>query len=308
MPSPVIQLSVDLAWSLWGELGVPSVVRDHTHVVFDPEPLIIASPLIAQHDARLRDEIWRWCAAHAGRISTSRLKGLARRAHPEVRKAFETLAATLATATPTRWPHPTDAAPWPRHPEPKTRTLHLDRPSLLALRARAMVGVGARADVLTTLLGRTDRWTRASELEHLGYSKRNVARVLGDLAEGGLLRQRGERNSLTFRIADRAPWEHLLRTEDLVWIRWDLAFELVFALLRLEDLTAKPTAIQRVEGTKLRIALNALASSLDRPSPPEFRNQKAPLDVLMRWGEATLSSLTKRPRSDPKTPSPRPSS
>ncbi len=303
MPSSFDRLATDLAWSLWGELGVPSVLRDHTHVVVDPEPLIIASPYIAQHDARLRDEIWRWCAAHAARISTSRLKGLARRAHPEVREAFEALAATLATATPIRWPHPPDAVPWPRRPEPRPRTLHLDRPSLLALRARAMVGVGARADVLTTLLGRTDRWTRASELEHLGYSKRNVARVLGDLAEGGLLQQRGERNSLTFRIAERAPWAHLLRSDDLAWMRWDIAFELVFALFRLEALATKPTAVQRVEGTKARIALVTLVSGLDLPAPPAIRNQDAPLDALIRWGEHTLSELAKGRRSDPKTAS-----
>ena len=130
-----------------------------------------------------------------------------------------------------------------------------------------------------------------------------MARVLGDLAEGGLLQQRGERNSLTFRIADRAPWEQLLRTEDLAWIRWDLAFELIFSLLRLEALTTKPTPVQRVEGTKLRIALKALASSLDRPNPPEIRNQEAPLDALMRWGEVTLSDLARQGRSDPKSPS-----
>ncbi len=215
MHHSIARLATDLAWSLWGELGVPSVVRNHTQVVVDPEPLVLAAPFIAQHDARLRDEIWRWCA---------------------------------------------------------------------------------------------DRWTRASELEHLGYSKRNVARVLGDLAEAGLLRQRGERNSLTFRIANRAPWEHLLRTEGLVWIRWDLAFELVFALLRLEALTTRPTAVQRVEGTKLRMALNDLASSLDLPLPPQIRDREAPLDALLRWGEAMLSDLTEGLRSDPRTPSQQPSS
>jgi hypothetical protein len=308
MPSPIPRLATDLAWSLWGELGVPSVVRNHTQVVVDPEPLILAAPLIAQHDVRLRDEIWRWCAAHADRISTSRLKGLARHAHPEVRKAFEALAATMATSTTVRWPHPTSTPPWPRTPEPKPRTLHLDRPSLLALRARAMVGVGARADVLTTMLGRTDHWTRASELEHLGYSKRNVARVLGDLAEAGQLQQRGERNTLTFRIADRDPWGRLLRTEDLVWMRWDLAFELIFALLRIEALTTKPTAVQRVEGTKIRIVMNTLASSLDLSNPPEIRDRESPLDAILRWGETTLSNLTKVPGSDPKTPSSRPTS
>jgi len=135
-----------------------------------------------------------------------------------------------------------------------------------------------------------------------------VARVLGDLAEASLLQQRGERNSLTFRIADRSPWEQLLRTDELMWMRWDLAFELVFDLLRLEDLATKPTAVQRVQGTKLQIALNSLASSLDLSNPPEVRDREAPLDALLRWGEATLSNLTEGLRSDPKNPSPRPSS
>jgi hypothetical protein len=66
--------------------------------------------------------------------------------------------------------------------------------------------------------------------------------------------------------------------------RWDLVFNLVFALHRLEAQTIKPTAVQRVEGTKLRIALNTLASSLDLPIPPDIRTQEAPLDALLRWG------------------------
>lgn len=308
MHSPITHLATDLAWSLWGELGVPSVVRNHPCVVVDPEPLILASPLIAQHDARLRDEVWRWCAAHADRISTSRLKGLAKRARPEVQGAFAALAATLAATTPVKWPHPPDTAPWPRHPKPKPCTLHLERPSLLALRTRAMVGVGARADVLTAMLGLTDRWTRASSLDHLGYSKRNVSRVLNDLAEAGLLQQRGERNTLTFRVAERAPWESLLRTEDLTWQRWDLVLELVFALLELETLADKPKAVQRVEGTKAQVELNAVASNLDLPSPPDIRGSDAPVDLLLRWGEARLSIWTAGSGSDPKTPLPTPPS
>jgi len=294
MTSAIAQLTIDLAWSLWGELGVPSVVRNHTMVVVDPEPLILSSPFIAQTDARLRDEIWRWCAAHANRVSTSRLKGLSKRAEPDVRAAFESLAATLATDTSVRWPHPPQTPPWPRHPEPRPRSLHLERPSLLALRTRAMVGVGARADVLSAMLGSTVRWTRASSLDHLGYSKRNVARVLGDLAEAGLLQQRGERNTLTFRIAEREPWERLLTLEGLKWVRWDLVFELAFALLQLEQLSAKPAAVQRVEGTKARAGLDALATALDLTSPPSVRGSMAPVQSLLQWGEATISGFVER--------------
>ncbi len=58
MHSPTItHLATVLTWSLWGALGVPSVVRNHTHLVVDPEPLFLASPLIAQHDTRLREEV-----------------------------------------------------------------------------------------------------------------------------------------------------------------------------------------------------------------------------------------------------------
>jgi hypothetical protein len=293
MGSAIYQQTADLAWSLWGELGVPSVVRNHTRVVIDPEPLIVASPLLAQTDARLRDEIQRWCASHADRISTSRLKGLAKRAQPDVRAAFDSLAATLATNGSARWPHPPDAETWPFHPAPKPRTLHLDRPSLLALRARAMVGVGARADVLCTMLGRTDRWTRASDLDHLGYSKRNVARVLGDLAEVGALQQRAERNTLTFRFASREPWEHLLQLEGLTWVRWDLVFDLSFALLRLVSHASKPIAVQRVEATKARAELDTLGVSLDLLRSPDVRGSEAPVALLLSWGEARVAGLVK---------------
>ena len=76
MTERITRLVIDLGWSLWTELGVPGVIRRHAHVAIDPEPLIVFSPWLLRHDARLQEEVVRWCVAHADRISASRLHGL----------------------------------------------------------------------------------------------------------------------------------------------------------------------------------------------------------------------------------------
>jgi len=46
----------ELAWSLWTEFGVPGGVRNHRGVALDIEQLIVISPLLFEHDPRLRDQ------------------------------------------------------------------------------------------------------------------------------------------------------------------------------------------------------------------------------------------------------------
>ena len=46
------QHAADLAWSLWTELGVSGVVRRHSGIVIDLEPLLAATPALASDDPR----------------------------------------------------------------------------------------------------------------------------------------------------------------------------------------------------------------------------------------------------------------
>jgi hypothetical protein len=278
--SVVERQALDLLWSLWTELGVPGTTRDHPGVVLDPEPLLVISPFVMRDDARLRDEVFRWSVAHADRISTSRLQGLLRRARPQVQAAFGAFAATLDAAADVRWPRDPSAKPWSRAPAPRAPELPLTRPSLARLRVRAVAGVGARADVLAELLARPSTWATASDLEHLGYSKRNIARVLSELADAGVVRQRAERNARAFQVLRADLWADLLALTDLSWPRWDLLLGLLVEALALRDVEPKSAAVRRVEATQARDRMSALADALGAPSPPATRGVQDPLPGL----------------------------
>ena len=49
----VAGLALDLAWSLWAELGVDGRLRRHDWQAIDLEPLIIFTAYIASFDSRL---------------------------------------------------------------------------------------------------------------------------------------------------------------------------------------------------------------------------------------------------------------
>lgn len=174
---------LDLVWSLWTELGVPGPRRDHRRAILDPERFLMVTPWLARADARLSDLVFGWCVQHGTRLSGSRLTALVRTAHPDVRLAAEVFLAELATAGVPLVRVPPLSAARPR----SHRGLPIDaeRPALMRLRTRALVGVGGRADLLVALLSAPDAWVSASSLvDDVGMAKRHIARVLAELADG----------------------------------------------------------------------------------------------------------------------------
>ena len=204
MSKAITKNVTDLGWSVWGELGVPSVVRNHADVAIDPEPLIVFSRTLFSSDARLQEQISRWCSAHADRVSASRLQGIQKAVVPDVAKDFDELAEELRA----------HGVLWAGRPSATRRTttakpieLPTTRPALVRLRLRALCGVGARADVLAELLAHQGRWLVASDIDHLGYAKRSIARILAELADAGLAKARAERNTIAYELARPERWE-----------------------------------------------------------------------------------------------------
>jgi hypothetical protein len=72
-PGYVWRLAIDLAWSLWRELGVPGPVRRHEGWLVVPEPLIVFTAALGDRDRRLRDNAVAWCAAHRSLVSARAL-------------------------------------------------------------------------------------------------------------------------------------------------------------------------------------------------------------------------------------------
>jgi len=280
--------ALDLAWSLWGELGVPSAARRHSHWLADPEPLLVWTPLVAEHDARLRDEIFRWGHAHADRLSMTRLRGLLHERPTNVAASFGGLAATLAEAGSKGWPQQTGIPPWPRRPKPRRSPCPVDRPALAALRLRALAGVGARADLLTALATHSESWRSARDLEWLGYTKRSIARLLEELNEAGYLRRRAQRNSMQYTLVNRPLWTRLAGVDNVVPIDIAAVGSFVHHVLTVAQSSAKPIAVRRVDAVRQRAALEQAASLLELPSPPS--DDDAATD-LMQWGLLHLKRL-----------------
>jgi len=277
--SDVHEAAVELAWSLWSELGVPGVVRHHQNVAVDPEPLIAFTPRLFSLDARLRDHVFAWCATHSDRVSTSRLAGLTAGQGGD---EFASFAASLAEAG-ISWPTRERGERWPRLPDATSPEIPMQRPSLVLLRLRALSGVGARADVLGQLLAAAEQRVNARMLETLGYSKRNVAGILAELALAGIVTSSTEGNTRWFRLARPQTLTELVGAAGVSFWRWPAVFSLVDNALALVSFADKAAPVRRVEANKIRAALAAEAERLEFSAPPPTVGDPRAWELTLGW-------------------------
>jgi hypothetical protein len=272
---------LDLAWSLWAELGVDGVVRRHDWQAIDLEPLIIYTAKLGDPDRRLRASTIDWCITNARFASAFRLRNLADQASPATRAAFGRYAATVRAHT---------KAPWPGHGDPLTLfhperigSPDLRRPSLVQLRLRALVGVSARAEVLKLMLADPERPQAASTLaEDAAYGKGSVAQALEMLTLAGIVQVQPDANRLLYRLA--RPWE---LAQALLWLPsvfpdWSPIFRIVEAIADYAHPAAGPSAsrmagivklLERIDHDLHRLGLaNHLPRAVGRASVAEFEH------------------------------------
>lgn len=288
MSKTIAKNVTDLGWSLWGELGVQSVVRNHADVVIDPEPLIVFSRTLFQGDARLQEQVSRWCSAHADRVSASRLQGIQKAVDPDVAKGFDVLAEELRA----------HGVPWAGRPNATARSttakavdLPTTRVALVRLRLRALCGVGARADVLAELLAHQGRWLVASDVDHLGYAKRSIARILAELADAGLAKARAERNTIAYELARPERWQELLGAASVASPDWLTVFDLAAVALQLNVESEKSESVRRVAATKAAKQIDALAAVLGLSPLPTTAGASDAWDVVTSWLELETRAL-----------------
>jgi hypothetical protein len=196
----ILENALDLSWSLWAELGVSGWERRHTAYAIDPEPLVLFTASLGDADPRLRDESTDWCIRYGRYLSAARLRTLASLSPPDVASAFGQLSATVNAHSTLRWPNATE--PRRYRPTGKSRIDGFRRPSLIALRLRAMLGVSARAEIVRALLANPSTPMSAGELApEVGYTKRNVAEALDGLRLAGVLEALPFGNQLRFRLS-----------------------------------------------------------------------------------------------------------
>ncbi|HEY1420053.1 MAG TPA: hypothetical protein VGG90_05015 [Candidatus Dormibacteraeota bacterium] len=224
----VNRLALDLAWSLWSELGVAGGRRRHDWQAVDLEPLIVFTSWLGS-DNRLRASAIEWSIANARFASTFRLRHFAEGASPAMHSAFGRFAATVRAHA---------RAPWPGQGEPlgmlrrqEVVVPDLRRPSLIQLRLRALVGVSARAEILKKMIAEPDRPQSASVLaEDAGYGKGSLAQALEMLTMTGLVLVQPSANRLHYRLARPADLAQALQWLPSTYPDWWPIFKITEAL------------------------------------------------------------------------------
>jgi hypothetical protein len=184
----VRDLALEIAWSLWAELGLSGWTRHHADSAIDLEPLIIATPRLGEWDARLLEEAFDWCVLNSRFVSAVRLRNLLNTVDEPTRRAFGDFAATVRKERRVSWP--TEGEPLQLRITGRSSVPDLLRPALQQLRLRAVVGVSARAEILRWMLPQPSRFFVVAELAaHAAYGKDNVADALDMFSLAGVVTQ-----------------------------------------------------------------------------------------------------------------------
>lgn len=152
------ETAVEAAWAQWSALTTAAVPVGNRRVwtIVDPEALVLLSLAVRDRERRLNDLLAGWARVGAPLLSVQRLKTLAKEFPQTVQEQVSDFARYAADAGDRRW-RAHAAGPEERSgPEPREKDigpLRLIEGPALMLRLRAGIGVGAKADLLTFLLG-----------------------------------------------------------------------------------------------------------------------------------------------------------
>ena len=290
----VEDLALELAWSLWGELGVRGVIEGRHHEwSIDPEPLIAFTANLGDRDPRLRDESLDWCIRYERYVSRARLRGIFRRADPSTGREFGAYAATLSKHTGRSWPGAT--SPLRYQPSGRSTLTALARPALIRLRLRALFGVGARAEILHAFIARPTAHVTAAELARVtGYTKRNVTDELERLELAGLLQVAAPSNQFLYRLHDRDALLAFAGERPRVFPNWEPLLRVVIGLLNAAG--AVETATPTVRAIELEKRVAELATDLRdaRTPPPTAERERAGTpDALEDWAVSLMRQLAR---------------
>jgi len=237
-------------WSVWGEIGVPSIERRTIDLAIDVEALIRLTGVVAEHDARLRSHAARWQSAFPELVSRARLKRLGEEPEPA---ALENDRSRAMSGQP---------------------ELVLSSPSAVQLRMRSALGVSARAEIIRQLVLDSPGTRRSSsDLAQLcGYTKRNIEKALVSLERSGWIVKIRGGASLRWSLADHAPLASLFAPVPTSSTSFLALGEIVEELLALDDQESSPVPVRSAaaRGVLAKVRPTADWGSVRLPKcPPE---------------------------------------
>lgn len=258
--------ALTVLWRQWRAVGGQTATRGTAQAIVDPEALLLLSLAMTDNEPRLGDVLHDWTLLNADLLSVQRFKNLAA-AYPRATAKRLAWLARLVTVEvkDLRWrslyaDERVNLAAAGSDPElraNKRRAVRVrpNAPATLAFRLRLGFGVGAKADVLTLLIGTAGDGASVREIAGAtGYTVAAVRRSAEDMAAAGLLQVTAEQ-PVRFR-ADAGAWGNVLGVgrEPPPWRNWKARFAFVADFLAWERVAqAKPLSayVLGVKGREL---------------------------------------------------------
>lgn len=286
------QLVVDLAWSLWGELGVSSwQPRRHRDWAIGLEPLLILTASVAREDPRLAQEAIDWCATNERLVSRTQYRHVFKAADWPFEDDLVWLASALQRHLRGRWPGASEESPSLDALSGKSSAPALGRPALLSLRLRALFGVGARAELLQVLLLSAPERTVKELTERVSYTRRQVELDLDMLVAGGLVRRVEWASPARFVLAHRRPFTEVVGDLPRVAPRWTPLVQVVTSLVHVfGELSTRALVSPETELRRRMRDLEPLIAHAGLRKPPTPAGGDY-VERLASWSVETLEAV-----------------
>ena len=212
--------AADVCWRQWHALAASGVSIGESPVgsIVDPEALVLLSLAVRQHERRLDDQLHWWAAAGTSLMSVQRMRTLLVDYPERLRDELAWFAKMAVDGGDPRWRVFTDrkGATQDGRPGKGPRELQLLEPSTMMLRLRAGLGVGAKADLLTFLIGTASTlnehraWATAEVVaKAISYSVASTRRAATEMALARLVGASDDRP--TQYSVDASAWARLLQ-------------------------------------------------------------------------------------------------
>lgn len=285
---------IDLSWSLWTELGVAGVDRNHQRFLILPEELILLTALIGEIDPRLMEEAIDWCSRYHHLISVSRMKMLAKAWGKTAIDAFSIFSATLNSVSRANWPLLSPANPLKFKPSGKSKPPRFENPALLLFRLRSLFGVGARADLIAFFLAQKKSDYAISDATEIGYTKRNLADVFENFVRAGIFDLFLARNQQRYRFIKRDEFAKMLSPLPQFMPPWRKILEVILKVReRIKWIEKQSDSTKIVEIRNLLTDMEEQLTQLNLTVPPIQSDFRIYWDSLCSWILGILPSLTR---------------
>lgn len=241
----VREATLKYLWRQWYAIGATVTGLGQANAIVDPEVLILTSLWMLDFEQRLADITTSWVRINSSLLSIQRLRNLQNQFPKLVSDRLSALATVgVEEGKDKRWeslrkPQVTDLGTRGN----KVRAVEVGPPSWasLFLQLRRGFGVGAKADVLTFLIGTSGHqgdWSSVAMIaEATGYTPAGVRRAADELAAARFIRvpSTADRHGGVQRLynADPQAWAQLLRVgvAHIGWGYWRERFLFIIDLL-----------------------------------------------------------------------------